>query len=106
MRALLAVLLCLLPFAAGAELIGFVIGPEGERMPGVTVSAKADGGTIRTSVYSDANGRYRFPELPAGQYRVWAQAIGYRTAKAELALPASKHDFTLAANGAREETFR
>jgi streptogramin lyase len=106
MRALLALLLAV-PFVARAELVGFVLGPKGERMAGASVSAKADGGTIRTAVYTDARGRYRFPELPPGRYRVWAQAIGYQTAKAQLELPGtSKRDFALAANADAEQTFR
>src|SRR5689334_1700155 len=106
MCTMLAFLLCL-PFAAQAELSGSVSGPKGEKMAGVSVSAKAEGGTIRTSIYTDARGEYRFPELAAGKYRVWAQAIGYRTAKAEVGLPAAaKQDFRLVANNDAEETFR
>ena len=52
----------------------------GEKMGGVTVSAKAEGSTITTSVYTDEAGGYYFPPLPDGKYKVWAQAITFQTA--------------------------
>src|SRR5205814_10413706 len=62
----------------------------------VTISAKGMGQTITTSIFTDATGAYYFPALPAGSYRVWAQAIGFETAKSEVALGAARHqDFTL-----------
>ena len=66
-------------------------------MGGVTVSAKADGTTITTTVFTDEAGDYYFPPLPAGKYRVWAQAIAFETAKGEVDLAARKaqQDFTL-----------
>ncbi len=54
---------------------------DGKPMGGVTVSAKPDGGTITTSVFTDHSGQYYFPPLPAGTYRLWAQALSYQTAK-------------------------
>ncbi|HYX63049.1 MAG TPA: carboxypeptidase regulatory-like domain-containing protein, partial [Burkholderiales bacterium] len=106
MRALLVLFLCV-PFAAAAELAGSVSGPKGEKMAGVSVSAKADTGTIRTAVYTDARGSYRFADLAPGKYRVWAQAIGYQTASAQVEVAgAAKRDFSLAANRDSEQTFR
>jgi streptogramin lyase len=82
--------------AADAILSGTIAGPGGDKMGGVTVSAKADGSTITTTVYSDASGSYYFPPLPAGKYRVWAQAISFATAKAHVDLAANKaQSFTL-----------
>jgi virginiamycin B lyase len=95
MRTLLALFFCV-SFSAHAQLGGSVISPGGEKMGGVTVSAKADGGTITTTVYTNAAGNYAFAGLPAGKYRVWAKALGYETAKSELDLPAgAKHNFKL-----------
>jgi streptogramin lyase len=80
--------------AAESLLAGSVKSPAGEPLAGVTVSAKA--GTITTTVYTDASGGFYFPALPAGQYRVWAQALGFETAKDEIALSASRRqDFVL-----------
>ena len=45
---------------------------------------------------TDEAGRYYFPPLAAGKYRVWAQALSFATAKGEIDLGvAKKHDFTL-----------
>src|SRR5690349_21412257 len=59
---------------SGALLTGTVKGPSGEKMAGVTVSAKMEGQTITTSVFTDDYGDYYFPALDAGKYQVWAQA--------------------------------
>src|SRR6266571_3931602 len=95
MRLLLA-LFFWIPFTVHAQVSGSVSAPTGEKMAGVTVSAKAEGGTITTTVYTSAAGNYAFVGLPAGKYRVWAKALGYETAKSELDLPAgAKHNFKL-----------
>src|SRR5205085_9665799 len=72
------------PAAADAVLAGTITSAAGEKMGGVTVSAKAEGSTIATSVYTDEAGSYYFPALPEGQYRVWAQALTFRTAKGNV----------------------
>ncbi len=90
-----------------APLSGSVKSSTGEALGGVTVSAKPAGGTITTTVFTDESGTYFFPPLPSGQYRVWAQALGYETAKAatDLAAPA-KQDFTLATIQDPERAFK
>jgi virginiamycin B lyase len=81
---------------ADALLSGAVTSPDGKAMGGVTVSAKADGATITTTVFSDASGHYYFPPLPNGHYRVWAQALSFATAKGAVDLAAnSRQNFTL-----------
>ena len=82
--------------AADAILSGSIKSPAGEAMGGVMVSAKPEGGTITTTVLTDEAGRYYFPPLAAGKYRVWAKAVAFETAKGEIDLGAVKrHDFTL-----------
>src|SRR5205085_3189580 len=81
--------------AAGAQaadqvLSGAIASASGQKLDGITVSAKRDGSTITTSVYTDANGNYYFPPMAAGKYRVWAQALGFEQAKAEVDLSANK----------------
>jgi streptogramin lyase len=84
------------PAHADALLAGAITSAAGEKMGGVTVSAKAEGSTITTSVYSDESGAYYFPPLPEGKYRVWAQAIKFQTAKGEVALDkTTKQNFVL-----------
>lgn len=81
---------------ADALLSGAVTAASGEKMGGVLISAKAEGSTITTSVYTDESGHYYFPALPDGKYRLWAQALKYETAKANAALAKTAHqDFTL-----------
>ena len=84
-------------WAADHLLSGTVASTAGEKMGGVTVSAKAQGSTITTSVYTDERGAYYFPPLPAGKYRVWAQALAFELARGEVDLAgARRHDLTLA----------
>jgi streptogramin lyase len=93
--------------AADQLLSGTIKSSTGEAMGGVTVSAKAEGATITTTVYTDETGNYYFPALPAGKYRVWAQALSFQTAKGEIDLSAGgKKDFTLAPMQDAEATFR
>jgi streptogramin lyase len=90
----------LMPAVAGAAdvlLSGSVKSASGETMGGVTVSAKAQGATITTTVFSDETGGYYFPPLPAGKYRVWAQALSFAADKSEVDLAAARRqDFVLA----------
>jgi streptogramin lyase len=83
---------CVLAFLPGAAiaadvvLSGTIKSATGNPMEGVTVSAKADGQTITTTVFTDESGTYYLPPLPAGKYRVWAQAIGFETARGAVDL--------------------
>src|SRR5712691_8532849 len=81
---------------ADAILSGTIASAAGEKLGGVTVSAKPAGGTVTTTVFTDEAGEYYFPPLPAGTYRVWAQAVSFETAKAEVELSAPRsHGFVL-----------
>jgi streptogramin lyase/mono/diheme cytochrome c family protein len=87
-----AAAVALAPAAQAADqlLSGAVASASGEKLGGVTVSAKMVGSTITTSVYTDETGNYYFPPLAAGKYRVWAQALGFEAAKTEIDLSAAK----------------
>src|SRR5271154_648181 len=93
-----AIVVCLAaPAFADALLSGTIKSAAGEAIGGVTVSAKADGATITTTVFTDDSGHYYFPSMPNGHYRVWAQALSFATAKGAVDLAANGHqDFTLA----------
>ena len=70
---------------------------SGQKLEGVQVSAKKEGSTITTSVYTDQNGDYFFPAMADGKYQVWAQALSFHTVKGAVDLSAAKHqDFKLA----------
>src|SRR6266849_3710310 len=93
--------------AADVVLSGAISSPSGEKLGGVTVSAKQDGSTITTSVYTDETGNYYFPPLPAGKYQVWAQALSFETSKAAVDLAATAHqDMVLKAIDDPEQRIR
>src|SRR5215831_11419408 len=87
--------------ASGASadqlLTGSITSASGQKLEGVQVSAKKEGSTITTSVYTDQNGDYFFPPMADGKYQVWAQALGFQTAKDAVELSAKHQDFKLAA---------
>jgi streptogramin lyase len=82
---------------AGVLLSGSVKSDAGPSLEGVTVSARAAGQTITTSVFTDEGGNYYFPRMDEGKYRMWAQAEGFEAGKAEVSLKgnAGHQDFTL-----------
>jgi streptogramin lyase len=93
--------------AADVLLSGSVSSASGQKMSGVGVSAKAEGGTMTTTVYTDEAGSYYFTPLPAGKYRVWTQALGYRTAKSQVDLSANRRlNLKLARLADAEQAFR
>jgi len=65
--------------AADNVLTGQVSSVEEGIMEGVLVSAQMDGSTIRTTVVTDAQGRYAFPpgRLAPGNYKITIRAVGY-----------------------------
>ena len=78
-------------------LTGTIRGADGKPMSGVAVTAQATDQTFKTTVYSDDKGEYVFPALAAGNYRLWAQAIGFATDRGQAALDGSRttvRDFT------------
>jgi len=86
-----AIIACVSGASAGDSILsGSISSAAGEKLGGVTVSAKPVGGTITTTVFTDESGDYYFPPLPAGKYRVWSQALTFKTAKTELDLPATR----------------
>jgi virginiamycin B lyase len=105
----LVVAAALAPSTASADqlLTGAVTGPTGQKVEGVLISARKDGSTITTTVYTDLNGEYFFPAMADGKYHVWAQTLGFQTAKGDVDLNATKHqDFKLAAITDPEERIK
>ena len=76
-------------YAADQQLSGTIMA-NGKPLDGAVVSAKRDGSTITTSVYSDAQGNYYFPPMAAGKYSVWAQTLGYEQNKVSVDVQANK----------------
>jgi streptogramin lyase/mono/diheme cytochrome c family protein len=103
----LAITLSAAASAAEVVLSGAIKNATGEKMSGVTVSAKAAGTSITTTVFTDEAGDYYFPPMEAGKYQVWAQALSFETAKSEVDLAAARRaDFTLAAITDNERLIR
>src|SRR5713101_2399562 len=57
--------------ASSSVLAGTIKSAAGQTLEGVVISAKEDGKTITTSVFTDEEGRYYFPPLAKGHYHVW-----------------------------------
>src|SRR5665213_5652 len=77
----LALLGLILLFGAacfGATISGTVQGVDGSPFQGAFVEAQSAKTRITVIVLSDGHGRYRIPDLPAGDYRVQIRAPGYR----------------------------
>lgn len=82
----------------GSTLRGVVKAGDGKPLEGVTVSTRAQGSTMTTSVWTNQRGEYTFPALPDGAYTVWAQAVGFTRTLADQKLAGSRtvlQDFTL-----------
>src|SRR5258708_251842 len=93
--------------SADQLLTGSITSASGQKLEGVLISAKKEGSTITTSVYTDLNGDYFFPAMADGKYQVWAQTLGFQTAKGAVDLSATRHqDFKLAAIADPEERIR
>jgi len=75
---------------ATSSLTGAARPMDGSRLEGVVVSARAMERSFTTSVFTDQQGEYVFPPLESGRYEVWAQAVGYETARAEVTVEATR----------------
>jgi Carboxypeptidase regulatory-like domain/TonB dependent receptor len=60
---------------------GIVKDAQGAVLPGATVEAKSAGNTGSNTVVSDAQGVYRFPALPPGDYEITASMSGFTSSK-------------------------
>jgi virginiamycin B lyase len=93
--------------AADQQLSGAIVSSSGQKLDGVTVSAKREGSTITTSVYTDSVGGYYFPPLAAGKYLVWAQALGFERGTAAVDLSVARRaNFALQEISDPERRFR
>jgi virginiamycin B lyase len=75
---ILAVLLLCASASAASTITGTVKGPDNGAFQGAFVEAQNMKSRITVAVLSDTHGRYRIENLPAGQYRVFIRAVGYR----------------------------
>jgi virginiamycin B lyase len=71
-------------------LAGAVKSSDGKPLEGVAISARGEDANFSVSVFTNHAGEYYFPSLTDGRYRVWAQAVGYETARGEQAIVSGK----------------
>jgi streptogramin lyase len=69
-----------------STILGTVKSSDGKPLEGVAVSARGNDKTFTTSVYTDRDGTYYFPEFERGKYKIWAQAVGFDADKKDLEL--------------------
>ena len=74
----------------GSNLTGVTRAVGGQTIEGVVISARAADKSVTTSVFTDDRGEYVFPSLESGRYDVWAQAVGYETARAQVTVDPSR----------------
>src|SRR5579883_2233478 len=60
-------------------ILGTVKDSSGASIPGATVTVKNTDTNLTKTATTEADGSYRFPELPVGHYEVTASAAGFRT---------------------------
>lgn len=71
-----------------ASLSGHVRDASGGAVPGASVDARHIDTNVSTATVTDAEGRFRFPYLPAGDYEVTARLDGFREGVRHLTLTA------------------
>ncbi len=84
---------------ARATLTGSVRDAGGGALPGVVVSLSPQPAGLSRSTTTDAEGRYRFTALPAGDYQIRATLAGFASHEASAALSSGETrslDITLA----------
>jgi virginiamycin B lyase len=79
MLSLAAILMAFVSAARASTITGTVKGPDSAAFQGAFVEAQNMKTKVTVAVLSDTQGRYRIEDLPAGQYRVFLRAVGYRT---------------------------
>src|SRR5581483_1309678 len=62
------------------DLVGRIIDQTGAAVPNATVTATNNATNIKSTAQANANGEYRFSNLPPGQYDVSASAANFATA--------------------------
>jgi len=75
-------ILAAIPVAAQlptGTILGAVTDSSGVSIPNAMVSLKNTDTNLTKTAMTEADGSYRFPELPVGHYEVTASAAGFRT---------------------------
>lgn len=66
---------------------GIVLGPEAESiMPGAKLTLSRTGAKFDKVVFSDHEGFFAFPTVPAGTYRLAAELVGFNDYEVEISV--------------------
>ena len=88
-------------FADASTIAGTVTGPDHAPVAGAFVQAQNTATTMMVSVLSDRQGHFRVPQLPEGEYEIWARTAGLKSGapvKVKIGADEAKSmDFALAA---------
>src|SRR5215475_11834912 len=63
-----------------ANLVGTVVDASGAAVPNATIEITHTGTGVKTTAKTNADGQYRFNNIPIGLYNVTATANGFATA--------------------------
>src|SRR5215470_15434338 len=87
-RPFLVILFALLAVAcaSGSTLSGQVTDPQGNRVAAATVSVMQTADTSPRQVQTDDQGRFIFPMLNPGEYRITAESAGFAPITRNVAL--------------------
>jgi len=67
-------------WAQNATLIGTVLDPAGQSIPGATVTIANQAMGIERTTTTEADGKFVLTQVPPGKYRLQVQASGFKTA--------------------------
>src|SRR5688572_3704136 len=97
LRNALAIALLLVPTGAEAQttraqIAGRTIDESGSPIPGafVTVRPSKPGAAVELEALSDESGRFRFPDIPPGAYRVASHLFGFHPAISTVEVPLAR----------------
>jgi hypothetical protein len=71
---------------ADSQLAGAVHAPDGTAVPGATVRVVQTSSGMAWVTWTDENGKFEFPALPAGHFRVEISQLGFAPATKEIDL--------------------
>ena len=86
--ALIAFLLCTISIPAQNESViqGTVVDSKRMILPGAAVFIKKAGASSESTVYTNEEGKFDFPNLSKGQYEIRVELDGFQTITAEISL--------------------
>jgi len=93
--------LCLTAQVPSASIAGIVLDPKREPLPRATVRLLGADGAELARARTDAHGRFRFDNLPDGNYKLTVELVGFETHQQD-ATPGADAEIVLAVRPVRE----